>query len=107
MRPPPLTSKPSSGPTENEIKEQRLQARREHSRLKRAELKAKPLEEQAHVAAQARVHQATYREKNHADLRVWEAQRRREVYKARYGTEAYTQYIHLRWERKRRAREKR
>ncbi|KAJ7149499.1 hypothetical protein C8R43DRAFT_951972 [Mycena crocata] len=107
MAPPPLTSKPK-GLTQHELEQYRLNRRRELNRQrmarKRAELKAAPLEEQALAAQRARVHQATYREKNRADLRVWEAQRRLELYRRRFGNEAYTEYLQLRRDRRRRAR---
>ncbi|KAJ6506116.1 hypothetical protein DFH09DRAFT_1101445 [Mycena vulgaris] len=59
---------------------------------KRAELKARPREEQERAAERSRVYQATYREKNQSDLRIWEAQRRLANYQAKYGPEAYTSY---------------
>ncbi|KAJ7441680.1 hypothetical protein B0H11DRAFT_1932861 [Mycena galericulata] len=89
--------------------------RREKARIrmakKRAELKLRPLEEQALAAARARVHQATYRAKNRENLRYWEAQRRissfGSIYKQKYGLEAYKSYAAAKRERRRRARAKR
>ncbi|KAJ7080882.1 hypothetical protein C8R43DRAFT_1143053 [Mycena crocata] len=114
MIPPPLKSKHQAGPTDYELKQQRLDNRREKARLrmarKRAELKQRPLEEQQEAAERARLHQAAYREssanRHRNDLRLWEAQRRVEMYKKRFGPEAYHAYAKLKRDRKRRAREK-
>ncbi|KAJ7087730.1 hypothetical protein C8R43DRAFT_965017 [Mycena crocata] len=79
MAHPPMKSKYTMGPTEYELKTQREAERREKARLRmarRAELKARPLAEQEQAAARARAYQATYREKNRYDLKIWEAQRR-------------------------------
>ncbi|KAJ7117332.1 hypothetical protein C8R43DRAFT_960630 [Mycena crocata] len=107
---PPMNSKHDSGPSDYEIKAQRLQERNEKSRLrmarKRAELKTRPIEEQLLAAERDRAHQATYRERHRNDLRVWEAQRRIEVYKKRFGPAAYAAYSRAKRERKRRARAK-
>ncbi|KAJ7468414.1 hypothetical protein B0H11DRAFT_1920998 [Mycena galericulata] len=109
--PPPMKSKYVAGPTNHELYMARQAIRREKARVrmakKRADLKLRPLEEQALAAARARVHQATYRAKNRANLRYWEAQRRIAIYKERYGVEAYKSYAAAKRERRRRAREKR
>ncbi|KAJ7095498.1 hypothetical protein C8R43DRAFT_963468 [Mycena crocata] len=73
----------------------------------RAELKSRPIEEQEQAAERSRLYQARYRERNRVELRIWEAQRRAEHYKRRFGEEAYNAYAKLKRERKRRAREKR
>ncbi|KAJ7154958.1 hypothetical protein C8R43DRAFT_1126343 [Mycena crocata] len=107
-RPPPMQSKYASGPSDHEIKTQRRLERNEKSRLHmtrtRAELKSRPLEEQQRAAERARVHQATYRARN--DLRVWEAQRRIALYKAKFGPAAYAAYSRTKRERKCRTRAK-
>ncbi|KAJ7469740.1 hypothetical protein B0H11DRAFT_2238185 [Mycena galericulata] len=111
MPPPPLKSKHESGPTQYEIETQRQAVRREKARVRmaklRAELKLRPLEEQRAAAERARAYQAAYRERHRNDLRVWEAQRRIAVYKAKFGIEAYAAYAKAKKERKRRAKEKR
>ncbi|KAJ7918084.1 hypothetical protein B0H13DRAFT_2321740 [Mycena leptocephala] len=68
---------------------------------KRAELKERPLEEQANAKARARAHQARYRQKNRDYLRLGEAQRRNAVYKVKFGVAAYTSYLRAKLERKR------
>ncbi|KAJ7097101.1 hypothetical protein B0H15DRAFT_945773 [Mycena belliarum] len=81
------------------------------------------MEQQQLAAERDRQHQATYREKNREDLRIWEADRRAayaphsaltnncltapSVYEATYGPEAYTLYLKARRDRRRRARDKR
>ncbi|KAJ7493144.1 hypothetical protein B0H11DRAFT_2228472 [Mycena galericulata] len=109
--PPPMKSKYVVGPTDHELFMARQAIRREKARIrmakKRAELKLRPLEEQALAAARARVHQATYRAKNRENLRYWEAQRRISIYKQKYGLEAYKSYAAAKRERRRRARAKR
>ncbi|KAJ7439922.1 hypothetical protein B0H11DRAFT_2253464 [Mycena galericulata] len=111
MPPPPLKSKHQSGPTQYELETQRQAIRREKARVRmaklRAELKLRPIEEQLAAAQRARAHQAAYRERHQNDLRVWEAQRRIAVYKAKFGVEAYAAYAKAKKERKRRAKEKR
>ncbi|KAJ7766365.1 hypothetical protein DFH07DRAFT_769907 [Mycena maculata] len=107
-KPPPMGSKRVVGPTHYEIQLQRDASRWEKARLrmakKRAELKLRPQEEQEAAAARAREHQtARHRE----DLRIWEAQRRVAVYKARYGLDAYKEYVAAKRERRRQARDKR
>ncbi|KAJ7173035.1 hypothetical protein C8R43DRAFT_944077 [Mycena crocata] len=103
--PPPMKSKYASGPSDYELKAQRKLESNEKARLrmarKRAELKSRPIEEQLQAAERARVHQATYREKHRNDLRVWEAQRRIALYKARFGPAAYAAYVRKNRERKR------
>ncbi|KAJ7152156.1 hypothetical protein C8R43DRAFT_1127238 [Mycena crocata] len=123
--PPPMKSKYASGPSDYELKAQRKLESNEKARLrmarcvpapltlhlhlpdcrsprrKRAELKSRPIEEQLEAAERARVHQATYREKHRNDLRVWEAQRRIALYKARFGPAAYAAYVRKNRERKR------
>ncbi|KAJ7652313.1 hypothetical protein B0H17DRAFT_1147396 [Mycena rosella] len=79
----------------------------EHEQRKRAELKSAPLEDQAKAAARSRSYQATYREKNRADLKIWEAQRRVNAYIAKYGEEAYLSYANARRDSRRHARRKR
>ncbi|KAJ7450433.1 hypothetical protein FB451DRAFT_1186831 [Mycena latifolia] len=111
MAHPPLRSKyTQDGPTDYELRAQRHLARNEKARLrmasKRAELKTRPLEEQARVAECNKGYQATYRERHRRDLRIWEAQRRAGMYMARYGPEAYKEYDHAQRERKLRARRK-
>ncbi|KAJ7432732.1 hypothetical protein FB451DRAFT_1572937 [Mycena latifolia] len=111
MAHPPLRSKYTpDGPTEYELAVQRRQARNEKARLrmasKRAELRTRPLEEQAQAAEINKKYQATYREKNRRDLRIWEAQRRAGLYMARYGPEAYREYDLARRECKLKARRK-
>ncbi|KAJ6561832.1 hypothetical protein B0H19DRAFT_1068555 [Mycena capillaripes] len=123
LPPPPLTAKHQCGPTEYELKytlgpglcgtvsqpytgfSARRLAERKHAR--RSELKSRPLEEQATAAARARVHQATYHENHRDELRKWEAERRIETYKKKYGPEAYAAYVKQKHERKRLARQKR
>ncbi|KAJ7914818.1 hypothetical protein B0H13DRAFT_1872530 [Mycena leptocephala] len=111
MRPPPLTSKHQPGPTEYEIKAQRLLEWREKARvrmaMKRAELRSRPADEQAAAAARAREHQAAYRERHCKELRRWEAQRRLNLYEHRFGPEALIAYATHKHERKRKAKEKR
>ncbi|KAJ7301531.1 hypothetical protein DFH08DRAFT_827488 [Mycena albidolilacea] len=130
--PPPMKSQYSAGPTDYELKA--LQhARNEKARLrmarsnsqqprKRAELKTRSLEEQQEAAERNKVYQARYREKyatvatfalysnvrprHRQDLRIWEALRRREVYKAKFGPEAYAAWRQAKRERRRRARAK-
>ncbi|KAJ6448366.1 hypothetical protein C8R45DRAFT_1115371 [Mycena sanguinolenta] len=75
--------------------------------MRRAELKTRPPEEQAAAAARERQYQATYRERNRNDLRIWEANRRLAVYKAKHGPEAYTSYVKAQHVRRRNARAKR
>ncbi|KAJ7435119.1 hypothetical protein B0H11DRAFT_2257618 [Mycena galericulata] len=92
--------------TEHEIKLQRQAVRREKARLRMAkicaELKTRPLAEQKLAAEHARAYQAKYCAKNREELRLWEAQRRMEIYKAKFGTEAYAAYLKARRERRRR-----
>ncbi|KAJ6525811.1 hypothetical protein DFH09DRAFT_1328829 [Mycena vulgaris] len=87
MAHPPMKSKYCTGPSEYELK-------------KRAELKARPREEQERAAERSRVYQATDRKKNRSDLRIWEAQRRLANYQAKYSPEAYTSYDAARRERR-------
>ncbi|KAJ7093760.1 hypothetical protein C8R44DRAFT_890664 [Mycena epipterygia] len=110
MRPPPLVSKHSTGPTEFELRAQRAAVRREKARVrmarKRAELKSRPIEEQMAAAERERGYQATYQERNREDLKIWERQRRIAVYQAKYGQEAYIAYAKAKRDRKRRAQDK-
>ncbi|KAJ7477125.1 hypothetical protein B0H11DRAFT_2234602 [Mycena galericulata] len=105
--PPPLTSRHRTGLTDYEIQMKRKEERREKARLRmariRAELKTRPLHEQELAAARARAYQATYRAKHRENLRLWEAERRIAVYKAKFGHEAYLAYVKARRDRKRRA----
>ncbi|KAJ6544605.1 hypothetical protein DFH09DRAFT_1321808 [Mycena vulgaris] len=101
-RPPPLKSKYPIPPTPYQSETERRKARNEKAR-KRAELKARPAEEQKAAAERSRAYQATYREKNRRDLRIWEAQRRLLIYKEKYGPEAYQVYAKARYDRKKRA----
>ncbi|KAJ7044909.1 hypothetical protein C8F04DRAFT_1174651 [Mycena alexandri] len=84
----------------------RAAVRREKARLrmakKRAQLKSRPVEEQMAAAERARLHQATYREKNREELRDWEATRR-----VQFGVEAYKAYEKQQSQRKRNAQERR
>ncbi|KAJ7176159.1 hypothetical protein C8R43DRAFT_942958 [Mycena crocata] len=97
-----------SGPSDYEVKLQREADRREKARLRmarnRAALKLRPIEEQERAAARSRQYQAVYRARHREDLRLWEAQRRVDLYKKRYGPAAYVAYAKARRERKRRAR---
>ncbi|KAJ7756763.1 hypothetical protein DFH07DRAFT_772999 [Mycena maculata] len=110
-KPPPMGSKHVVGPTHYEIQLQRDALRWEKARLrmakKRAELKLRPQEEQEAAAARAREHQTAYRARHREDLRIWEAQHRVAVYKARYGLDAYKEYVAAKRERRRQARDKR
>ncbi|KAJ7169366.1 hypothetical protein C8R43DRAFT_1121239 [Mycena crocata] len=93
---PPMKSKFITGPTAHEIQIQRQAEQNEKARLRmakyRAELKCRSWQEQELAAQRARVHQATYREKHRNDLRLWEAARRVELYKKRFGDRAYVLY---------------
>ncbi|KAJ7836825.1 hypothetical protein B0H13DRAFT_1912884 [Mycena leptocephala] len=104
MAHPPMKSKYCTGPSEYEVQAQRKAARNEKARLrmarKRAELKERPLEEQVRAKVRARAHQAKYRQKNRDHLRAWEAQRRNEAYKVRFGLTAYRSYLKAKRERK-------
>ncbi|KAJ7823465.1 hypothetical protein B0H13DRAFT_2376040 [Mycena leptocephala] len=97
MAHPPMKSKYCTGPTEYEIQAQHKARRNEMARLrmarKRAELKQQPLEEQARAKARARVHQATYRQKNRDHLREWEVKRRKAAYIVKFGEAAYLSYL--------------
>ncbi|KAJ7024935.1 hypothetical protein C8F04DRAFT_1191980 [Mycena alexandri] len=132
-RPPPLTFKPSA-PTEYEQKVQREEERqrradlrREKARIrmamKRAALRLRPTPEQEAAAERERAYQATYREKqvpffvsiaptqtqanrHRENLRLWEAQRRVDVYINTYGAEAYRAYTKARRDRRRQAKAK-
>ncbi|KAJ7784197.1 hypothetical protein B0H16DRAFT_1446455 [Mycena metata] len=119
-RPPPLTSKPS-GPTDHQLqvqrdkdREQREAQRREKARIrmamKRAALRSRPKPEQEAAAQRERTYQATYREKqvslHRDDLRLWEAQRRVDVYIHQFGEEAYGAYVKARRARQSQARAK-
>ncbi|KAJ7303680.1 hypothetical protein DFH08DRAFT_825775 [Mycena albidolilacea] len=115
--PPPMKSQYSAGPTDYELKALQHAERNEKARLrmarsnsqqprKRAELKTRSLEEQQEAAERNKVYQARYREKHRQDLRIWEALRRREVYKAKFGPEAYAAWRQAKRERRRRARAK-
>ncbi|KAJ6512423.1 hypothetical protein C8R45DRAFT_920259 [Mycena sanguinolenta] len=73
-----------------------------HELKKRAELKTRPIKEQQEAAARNKLHQA----KHHHDLRAWEAMRRREIYKAKFGPEAYADWRKARRERRQRMRAK-
>ncbi|KAJ7784910.1 hypothetical protein DFH07DRAFT_947984 [Mycena maculata] len=106
------------GLTPFELQVRREMERREKARLRmarlRAELKTRSPEEQESHAARNRVYQARHREKqvfsffrHREDLRIWEAQRRVAVYKAKYGPEAYLEYARAKRERRRRARAQR
>ncbi|KAJ7480225.1 hypothetical protein B0H11DRAFT_2215008 [Mycena galericulata] len=127
MPPPPLKSKHQSGPTQYELEyavpthltclltstrprltglNAKLFAERKPG-SEWQKLKLRPIEEQLAAAQRARAHQAAYRERHRNDLRVWEAQRRIAVYKAKFGVEAYAAYAKAKKERKRRAKEKR
>ncbi|KAJ7618937.1 hypothetical protein DFH06DRAFT_1342504 [Mycena polygramma] len=94
---PPIKSKYCTGPSEYELQAQRKAAINEKARLrmarKRAALKALPPEDQATAKARARAHQATYRAKNRQYLKEWEAHRRNEAYKAKYGAKALSSYL--------------
>ncbi|KAJ6557480.1 hypothetical protein B0H19DRAFT_1070143 [Mycena capillaripes] len=101
-----MKSKYSRGPTEEELRAQRHAARNEKARLRmarrRAELKTRPLEEQRAAAERAREYQARYREKHRDELRIWEAHRRIEVYKAKNGLRAFASYLKAKREQRRR-----
>ncbi|KAJ7138904.1 hypothetical protein C8R46DRAFT_1234143 [Mycena filopes] len=103
-RPPPLTSKFSTGATEHEREQERRAKRNEKAR--RAELKAQPLPEQARAAERGRDYQAKYREKNRKILRLWATQRRMAQYEMRFGPEAYAQYYEI-WKANRRRKRQR
>ncbi|KAJ7337480.1 hypothetical protein DFH08DRAFT_812816 [Mycena albidolilacea] len=123
--PPPMKSQYTTTPTDYELKALRHAERNEKARLrmarcvasfspefvftkasKRAEVKNLPLEEQQKVAERNKLYQARYRERHRQDLRIWEALRRREVYKAKFGPEAYAAWRKAKRDRKRRARAK-
>ncbi|KAJ7832598.1 hypothetical protein B0H13DRAFT_1914957 [Mycena leptocephala] len=105
MAHPPMKSKYCTGPTQLEIQAQRKARRNEMAHLrmarKRAELKEKPVEEQANAKARARAHQARYRQKNRDHLRAGEARHRNTIYKDRFGVAAYLSYLRARRERNR------
>ncbi|KAJ7343881.1 hypothetical protein DFH08DRAFT_810418 [Mycena albidolilacea] len=109
---PPMKSKYATDePTDYENLVQRHLERNEKARLrmarKRAELKSRSLEEQAAAAERERRYQATYRERNRNDLRIWEAHRRLAIYKAKHGPELYESYLKAQHNRRRRTRAKR
>ncbi|KAJ6503116.1 hypothetical protein DFH09DRAFT_1335503 [Mycena vulgaris] len=104
---PPMKSKYVSGPSAYELQAQRHQDRKDKARLRmaryaREELKARSAEEQTLAAERSRAYQATYRQKNRRDLKLWEALRRGEVYKAKYGPVAHAEYVKARHARIRR-----
>ncbi|KAJ6557789.1 hypothetical protein B0H19DRAFT_1070401 [Mycena capillaripes] len=105
MAHPPMKSKYSRGPTEEDLRAQRHAARNEKACLRmarrHAELKTRPLEEQRATAERAREYQARYREKHRDELRIWEAHRRIEVYKAKHGLRAFASYLKSKRERRR------
>ncbi|KAJ7797607.1 hypothetical protein B0H14DRAFT_2583571 [Mycena olivaceomarginata] len=110
---PPMKSQYAATPTDYELKALRHAERNEKARLrmarqlsKRAELKTRSIEEQQEAAERNKLYQARYREKHRQDLRAWEALRRREVYKAKFGPEAYGAWRQAKRDRKRRARAK-
>ncbi|KAJ7440226.1 hypothetical protein FB451DRAFT_1191679 [Mycena latifolia] len=111
MTHPPLTSKYEKPLTLYQIETQRRAERNEKSRIrmaqKRAELKARPLEEQEEAAERERGYQAKYRERHRRSLRLWESLRRLALYEERYGSEACAEYEKAMLERKKTARARR
>ncbi|KAJ7741468.1 hypothetical protein DFH07DRAFT_965023 [Mycena maculata] len=106
-KPPPMGSKRVVGPTHYEIQLQRDASRQEKARLRMAngqnsnsDLK-KSKKRRRHALASTRQPIAP------EDLRIWEAQRRVAVYKARYGLDAYKEYVAAKRERRQQARDKR
>ncbi|KAJ7145448.1 hypothetical protein C8R43DRAFT_953500 [Mycena crocata] len=103
---PPMKSKFISGPTTHEIQTQCQAEQNEKARLRMARGIAliflasgsAPSSSLAHGKNRRLphsvlgVHQATYREKHRNDLRLWEAARRVELYKKRFGERAYISY---------------
>ncbi|KAK7047001.1 hypothetical protein R3P38DRAFT_94825 [Favolaschia claudopus] len=83
--------------------EQRHLSRNEKARVrmarKRAQRKLLPLEAQAAIVEREREYQKKYRTKNRAVLRQLEKQRRLDLYRAKYGDEAFEVYVRERAER--------
>ncbi|KAJ7735170.1 hypothetical protein B0H16DRAFT_1731434 [Mycena metata] len=59
------------------------------------------------AAGRARLHQATYHEKNRDKLATGEATRRVRMYKRKFGSEAYAAYEQVQWQRRRNAQDRR
>ncbi|KAJ7704197.1 hypothetical protein B0H16DRAFT_1482686 [Mycena metata] len=71
---------------------------------KRAALRCRPLPEQEAAAERERAYQAKYRAKNRNGVRLWEAQRRVDVYIAQFTEEGYSPYENAKRVRRRPAR---
>ncbi|KAK6974553.1 hypothetical protein R3P38DRAFT_2811923 [Favolaschia claudopus] len=83
---PPMNFKHADPPTSFQAKFDRVLSRR-------AELKSRPLAEQAAAAERERKYHAVYRARHREKLRTQEAQRRLDIYEAKHGPDVLEAYL--------------